>query len=209
MTDAAKKEDEPSIEEILDSIKQIISDEEEDDEEIDLADAAARLPDREMQKIQPTVENTNDDVLILTETVGIAPVVDDILSEEETPGAVSAMKEEAFESRGQEEQVTIEIDLLDTHSKSDTIEVQLETLAETSTSNVERILTNKAQQATIEGFSDLVRKSSLERGGITLEDIVRSELNPMLREWLDKYLPDIIERLVKEELHEITKRILN
>ena len=36
--------------------------------------------------------------------------------------------------------------------------------------------------------------------GLTLESIVREMLRPLLREWLDRNLPYLIERLVKKEL---------
>ncbi|MCD8497886.1 MAG: DUF2497 domain-containing protein [Alphaproteobacteria bacterium] len=42
----------------------------------------------------------------------------------------------------------------------------------------------------------------------TIEDVVRDELRPMLREWLDKNLPPLIERLVQDELERVTKRVL-
>lgn len=210
MTDAAEKEDEPSIEEILDSIKQIISDEEGDD-------------DADVSVDQESAEDSDeDDVLVLTNTVQseskpevladdtedeteeefiAEPEEDqDVIEEEEEPQPLEADEDEIPEEQ-EDEEPDIEIDMLDKQPVSDTVK--------TSTGGLEKVLTDKAQQAALQGFSDLVRQSTLERGGITLEDIVRSELNPMLREWLDKYLPDIIERLVKEELHEITKRILN
>ena len=35
---------------------------------------------------------------------------------------------------------------------------------------------------------------------VTLEDMVRTMLRPMLQEWLDRNLPYLIERLVKKEI---------
>ncbi|MAF97413.1 MAG: hypothetical protein CMH26_02125 [Micavibrio sp.] len=81
-------------------------------------------------------------------------------------------------------------------------------IVEQEAENFESILTEKAKSAAVGGFTELVKKTAIERGGITLEEIVRSELNPMLRDWLDKNLPSIIERLVQEELDRIAKRAL-
>lgn len=36
--------------------------------------------------------------------------------------------------------------------------------------------------------------------GRTLEELVRESLRPLLREWLDRHLPAIVERLVREEI---------
>jgi cell pole-organizing protein PopZ len=39
--------------------------------------------------------------------------------------------------------------------------------------------------------------------GVTLEDIVRESLKPLLREWLDCNLPDLVERLVRKEIERL------
>ena len=65
-----------------------------------------------------------------------------------------------------------------------------------------------AAAATLAGFTKLARDIQVNRNfeGVTLEDIVRSQLEPLLREWLDQNLPRMIERLVKEELEKISKK---
>ena len=47
------------------------------------------------------------------------------------------------------------------------------------------------------------RAAALGRAGLTIEDLVREELRPMLRQWLDLHLPGLVERLVREELARI------
>jgi hypothetical protein len=39
----------------------------------------------------------------------------------------------------------------------------------------------------------------------TLEEIVRDSLHPLLRAWLDEHLPDIVERLVREEIQRVVR----
>jgi cell pole-organizing protein PopZ len=41
---------------------------------------------------------------------------------------------------------------------------------------------------------------------MTLEGIVREMLKPILREWLDRNLPHLIERLVKKEIDHMINR---
>ena len=41
--------------------------------------------------------------------------------------------------------------------------------------------------------------------GRTLEDIVREALRPLLQAWLDKNLPGIVERLVREEIGRVVR----
>ncbi len=44
------------------------------------------------------------------------------------------------------------------------------------------------------------------RAGVTLEDIVRDELRPMVKEWLDQHLPSLVERLVRAEIERVVGR---
>lgn len=40
-------------------------------------------------------------------------------------------------------------------------------------------------------------------GGTSLEDLIRSMLRPMLAQWLDAHLPAIVERMVQDEIDRI------
>jgi len=43
-------------------------------------------------------------------------------------------------------------------------------------------------------------------GGKTVEDLVKETLRPMLKEWLDKNLPQVVERYVEKEIVRLTRR---
>ncbi len=43
------------------------------------------------------------------------------------------------------------------------------------------------------------------RSGTTVEDLVRESLRPMLREWIDSHLPGIVETLVEREIRKLTR----
>ncbi len=43
-------------------------------------------------------------------------------------------------------------------------------------------------------------------GNVSLEDLVRDEVRPMLKEWLDTHLPAIVERLVRAEIERVVAR---
>jgi cell pole-organizing protein PopZ len=53
------------------------------------------------------------------------------------------------------------------------------------------------------------RSAAVSRSGPTIEDVVREELRPMLKEWLDKYLPPLVERLVRAEIERVVGRSLS
>jgi cell pole-organizing protein PopZ len=50
------------------------------------------------------------------------------------------------------------------------------------------------------------RATQVYTGGPTLEDLVRAELRPLLKEWLDANLPPVVERLVRAEIERVVGR---
>ena len=155
----ADTEQEPSIEEILTSIRQIISD---DDEEAGEA----------MAEPEPEPE---EDIVELTDKV----------EEEAAPEPEPEPEPEPVEEE---------------------IEVEMQDTAPPPPSDADSVLTDNAEAAAYDAFSELAKKTAVEHGGITVEEIVRTELRPLLRDWLDSHLPSIIERLVQEELERVAKR---
>ena len=63
----------------------------------------------------------------------------------------------------------------------------------------------EASRSSLAALSALVVKPEVV-GSDTLEGLVREMLKPMLAEWLDQRLPDVVERLVAQEIQRITAR---
>lgn len=75
--------------------------------------------------------------------------------------------------------------------------------------HMDSILTRHAETAAMDAFTELAKKAAIERGGgITIEDVVRHEIRPLLREWLDRNLPPIVERLLQKEMERISQQFL-
>lgn len=51
------------------------------------------------------------------------------------------------------------------------------------------------------------RTTATSRGGPTIEDLVREEIRPLLKEWLDTHLPPLVERLVRAEIERVVGRM--
>ena len=51
------------------------------------------------------------------------------------------------------------------------------------------------------------RSTAVHRGGPTLEDLVRDEMRPLLKTWLDVHLPPLVERLVRAEIERVVGRM--
>ena len=52
------------------------------------------------------------------------------------------------------------------------------------------------------------RAAPVHRGGPSIEDVVREEVRPLLKSWLDQHLPPIVERLVRAEIERVVGRAL-
>ncbi|MGX9965604.1 DUF2497 domain-containing protein [Roseomonas sp. F4] len=50
------------------------------------------------------------------------------------------------------------------------------------------------------------RNAPVHRGGPSIEDVVREELRPLLKAWLDQHLPPLVERLVSVEIERVIGR---
>lgn len=138
---------EPSMEEILSSIKRIIAEE---------GESAVSARTRAARKTKPAAGGNPEGILELTETVG----------EVELPVAQLPA--------GPREPVLVSDDAA------------------------------SASRQKLASLSALIVKP--EAGDNTLEGLVREMLRPMLKEWLDANLPELVERIVTREVARITDR---
>jgi hypothetical protein len=172
-TAGAPAANDPSMEDILASIRRILS-EEEPGTAPDAAPAIAQEP--------PAPDEKPDDVLVLDPSM----LVED---EEEAPPpapaepAPSVAQMAAAPSMGSMEFMP----------PSALLAPETEAAATTSVGNLMRSLATE-------------RTMRVHRDGPTIEDIVREELRPLLKHWLDAHLPDLVERLVQAEIERVVHR---
>ncbi|NOT38974.1 MAG: DUF2497 domain-containing protein [Alphaproteobacteria bacterium] len=74
-------------------------------------------------------------------------------------------------------------------------------------SDREGILSNQASSAVTNAFGMLSRERdvSVGAGGANLEEMVQQMLKPMLAAWLEQNLPEIVERVVQEEVERASR----
>lgn len=177
-------EQEPSIEEILASIRQIIAD---DDEEPTPEAVAAPEPASFAQPAPEPEPEPKPDIIELTE----------VLRDEEPPEDIIVELQEHEE------------ELPPPPPLPPKPVVQRPAAPEPEEEAVS-ILTDHAAHAALQGFARLASHTPVERqshlAGITLEDIVRDLMRPMLRDWLDQNLPPLIEKLVAKELQRLARK---
>lgn len=68
----------------------------------------------------------------------------------------------------------------------------------------ERLLSSAASAAVDSAFSNLAQKVLVQESR-TIEDLVREMLRPMLKSWLDDNLPGLVERLVRAEIERVSR----
>jgi cell pole-organizing protein PopZ len=74
----------------------------------------------------------------------------------------------------------------------------------------ERLIDDNKLDSMRQSLSALVEKEALERrpaalsgGGTSLEDLTREIMRPMIKQWLDANLPDLVEQLVAREIQRL------
>ena len=171
---------EPSMEEILASIRRIIADEKEP----------------EPAPFEAAPEPVKDDVLELTQMVSDDGSVVDVKEEvvapipepfSPPPEPVSFMAEPIAAPLDKEAADSLLSDVAESAAAS-----SLAALA--STVHVEK-------KAAFTGFTPI------GNGNKTIEDIVMELMKPMLKEWLEQNLPPVVERIVQKEVERIARRV--
>src|SRR5262245_12378091 len=68
-----------------------------------------------------------------------------------------------------------------------------------------RGLLSAATTAAVDAAFDTLARTAQARGGRTLEEVVSELLRPMLKSWLDENLPEMVERLVRAEIERVSR----
>jgi cell pole-organizing protein PopZ len=189
--DENKREDgEPSMEDILASIRRILSDDNNPDEEdVDPSDPARPSP-QEQDEDANVVEFSNPPR---------EPELEDELFEEPDPNL--------FDSEP-EDDTPFDPPPAALGGASNVLELtpQMRLAAE------KQLISNPVRDQSTDVLTQLARaildqrELTVATSQVTIEGMVREMLRPLLREYLDKNLPHIIERLVKQEIDQMVNR---
>ena len=204
---------EPSMEEILASIRRIIS--EDGDEETAAAPEAApeAVPDAvEEEDVLELTDEVQDDGTVVNVNTGEA------VAEEETPEGFV----EAFELDEEEE---VELEMVDAEEEPLEEAVaepepvpQLEEHPVPEPADVlvaeaaDRLVSQNSAINSVSSLSALAAAVDTHRRAVdpsigprTIEDLVKDVMRPMIREWLDDNLPSLVERMVGREIERMTR----
>ena len=199
MSEEAKSKQEPSMEEILASIRRIISEDDIDDGKSN--DTA----------VEEGVEEENDDVLELT----------DVVEDEEPIQKIEPAGEEAPQSQDDIDTLFDEADLSNTDDEIELVEEEEESPTEVAAEVTplpiaavapEGSILDKAPATAATGslsglvaMVDAAHGTPIGNGNRTIEDLVKEVMRPMIKEWLDDNLPALVERVVRREVERLSR----
>lgn len=191
------------MEDILSSIRRIIS--EDGDQKPEAEAAAADVPEAEAipeaeaapeETAEPAAAGESDDVFDLTEIVDDSGNVVELGEEADDEGVPEALEgddeEDVFEG--------VEENIVESRPAEDSEPLMSDGAEEKATEALSR-LTRVAEPGPVD--PSLLR---IMNSGLTIEQYVLEMLRPMLREWLDQNLPPMVERLVEREIEKLARR---
>lgn len=186
---ADKNDQEPSMEEILSSIRRIIA----DDQEEEGAGAKPVTDPAKAKATKPAAAPAEEDVLDLTQVVGSGeaqpatpPALGDasdafdleLEEEDDEPAPVAAPPKPAAKARDSEES----------------------------------LVSAPAASASTSAFARLAKAAASSEqpargiGDKTVETFLTDLLKPMLKDWLDQNLEGVVERVVEQEVKKLARR---
>jgi cell pole-organizing protein PopZ len=198
MANQAATQQEPTMEEILASIRRIISE--------DSSEQPKQAATPVSAKASPPPPQVQEDVLELNEIVAEEEF------EEPTPvqEPVPQRPFEVVQEREREREPVVPPTpptpprpqptfTKPAHQESEVMLVEKE--------DEPGLVSSNASSKAIAAFSQLARSMPVVKNeGRTLEDVVQDMLKPMLKEWLDEHLPGTVERLVQEEIDRLARQ---
>ncbi len=208
MNDADAKE-QPSMEEILASIRKIISEdvEENPNDEIDEGLEPLELIDEADEDLEPLelIDEVDEELEPLELTDEVDEDIIELITEEKP---LEIIEEEAEEIKVDmmvsEDEPRNDIELIDDNNEEEDVPLPPSPpLQAFDEKPVKRIISNQTAAAGTASFAHLENTIRMGNMGDTMEDIVKQMLKPMLRSWLDENLPPLVERLVQEEIRKM------
>lgn len=225
MSSASPKSQEPTMEEILASIRRIIADDqaqanEPDVPEDDVPASAAAPADEEEDEAEKNSQSAVDDMF---DTMG------DFEEEPEDDGVLDLGAVAEPVAKAPRAPSPLDLDHEDIDFRDASFEPEPEPVFEEEPEPEEEPvfeepapyvapmpepprrryederLVSDATDAVVGGSFNMLAHAVLANQGRTLDDLVKEMLRPMLKDWLDDNLPTIVERLVRAEIERVSR----
>lgn len=194
--DAPDSGEEPTMEEILSSIRRIISDDDQpeiDEPESDFIDDDEDEEILELTEILAEEEPADD----FDEMAALmaADEDDDLLSPDDIDDLEFSAPEDNFEVALEEEPEPVQV------AEAEPAMLEVPELAIS-----ESLISKQVGAQVNENFNLLANTMLAQNGaGQTVESMVMALMRPMLKSWLDENLPVMVEKIVREEIERVAR----
>lgn len=218
MSDTSKH-DEPTMEEILASIRKIIAEDDPKDEshKENINQDRAMTKGEEEDTLPPLVTT---EAMVMTTTTPTTPesdvleLTESMVTEDHPkPADEPTHSDKTIHPDKPGHSVDVHLDVETTSPRPS---------SPTTSTGAEELLSETVKQQTSSAFADLnqalkeTRKNApppqptssipLGASGQTLEAIIREMLKPMLQDWVNANLPQMVEHMIKQEIDKIMQR---
>ena len=218
---------EPSMDEILSSIRQIISDEDEVAPEENQAqetkatdDENANISKDDMSEVEDALELSPDQIISddssdIDELAEFNPVEQGEVISKDIKDDKKENEKPADVSEGFEDLVVADDLSFDEPEPEPKSEVQIE---EKPTSSLDSALPDSeladdiadsllepATAAVVSNAFSKLGNLGFEDNNLTVENMIKQMLRPMLKEWLNENLPSIVEKSVRKEVERLSR----
>jgi cell pole-organizing protein PopZ len=208
MSQSAKVQ-EPSMEEILASIRRIIAD--------DDASKTTKAPGLPPAPPPPAVANSQDaidammakadptpagDVLDLTEAMA-APAADQ--GPAPTFRTIDAASDVIFTERAPDAPAEPAVRIIEEARRPPPAPPRAAAPPPAPPAALDRGLISNSTMAAVDSAFNSLATTVLGNNARTLEDLVKEMLRPMLKSWLDDNLPSVVDRIVRAEIERVSR----
>lgn len=213
---------EPSMDEILSSIRQIIADDDTSGgaAKPKAAEPEAPAPEEDVAALdemsfdlpEETEAEDDGDAMPLSSEQIVADEDEDIAAEFDIPDMSDLDEAAAGGSDDEEIEPVVADDIAFDEIAEPAIDPEPVNVSDAApmpdpnlSSDIADELLQPATEAAVKSAFSKLGMMSIGADGLTLEAMLREMLKPMLKEWLDENLPATVERLVEKEIERLSR----
>lgn len=223
------EQNEPSMEDILASIRNILAEDEENNPEGESVKDSSVIRGSAEMPVNTDAQNKTEPPRFDSEPEQILPAAEALPEEPSAPAMTETHEDvitltedmivpqqsgiqETPAADDDDDDFTPEPVIPQEPMKEETLTDLIKETAKRRLEDDDSLLAEPTVAAAAESLSHLrdiasEKRLSLGKGDMTIEAIVRETLRPYLKEWLDVNLPDIVERVVKKEIAHVMDRL--
>jgi hypothetical protein len=137
---------------------------------------------------------------------GVSPPTDDVLDLTEQMTAPADAETPSFQTiDGQSDVIFTDPPAAQPEPPPRAEEFRRQQPAPPPTAALDRTIMSSSTSAAVDSAFNALAQTVLVQNARTLEDLVREMLRPLLKSWLDDNLPGMVERIVKAEIERVSR----